>query len=223
MHERARRARTRAPLPAGLPGTGRPASRAARAGLTAAPAPARSRRAGATSAPRASRAPRRTTAAPDARRLARWMKTCATSCASTSSRPPSGYEGVRSARRTTTFEIPSVYPATQAGTLRASGEDSGARTTWMSGPGASRPTSSITLATHGCGPSTRRFADGRSPGCGSMTRRVGSATASGAARRTAARTRRVRMTARVLRRSPASPASALERDAEARALLFRRR
>ena len=36
----------------------------------------------------------------------------------------------------------------------------------MSGPGASSPTSSITLATHGCCPSARRFADGGEAGLG---------------------------------------------------------
>src|ERR1035441_632430 len=64
-------ARIRAPPPVGPPETGRPASRAAPAGLTAHPAPARSRRADATRAPRASRGPRRTTAAPSAHQIGR--------------------------------------------------------------------------------------------------------------------------------------------------------
>ena len=89
-----------------------------------------------------------------------------------------------------------MYPDTHAGIARALGDDSGARTTRMSGPGASRPTSSITLATHGCGPGARRFADGGRPGWGSRTSRVGSAAASGEAASRPARTRLFQMTAR---------------------------
>src|ERR1035437_7961790 len=131
--------------------------------------------------------------------LARWMSTCATSCASTSSRPPSGYDGARAARRTPPRQPPPPPPPPPAGPARANGDDSGARTTRMSGPGTSRPTSSITLATHGRGPAKRRFADGGRPGWGSVTRRVGSAAARSEEARRPARTQHFEMTTRVLR------------------------